>query len=304
MTNVRKGGLAIVFIVCFVALLINLGGAYSKEADSPLPKLENVVTVEQQSQSLAEEIVGSNNNVQERFADEVLDIYYRAKDKDLVIYFCEGGWGSRPLSVNPEGQSLVAGIESELAQLGYTYCTADYPRSRYTLGDYLYEGKELLMRYPVKSKQLAAKLNFLTQQIDDLEVILVGKSTGALFVEETAQKLADNPDIYTIQLANPLGYRIPVQGRSLAICDNGIADDAMLGLDLWAAFKANGIKMILINCVPSFTPVDWLLDRILATIGLCTTRFALEIPGHEYKWHYPGVGSVIETFLVEKFGCE
>ncbi len=301
-TFIHKRGLTVVLIICLISLLINLGGTYRVGTGFPLHESEVEIAVEQQAWSLAEEVIALNTDARAMFVAEVVDIYNKARDRDVVIYYCEGGWGSRPLSVNPEGQSLVAGIEAKLTEMGYTYYTADYPRSRDNIRDYLYEGKELLIQYPVKSKQLAAKINFLTGQIDDLKVILVGKSTGALLVNKAAKRLENNPDIYNIQIGNPLGCQVPTPDRSLPICANGVADDAMIGLDLWSAFKTNKMKMLLLVCAPSFTPVDWLVSKMVAGIGLCNTRFALKIPGHDYMWHYPAVGPVIESFLIDKFG--
>ena len=302
MTNVRKGGLAVVLIVCLVAVLINIRGAHSSETDSLSIEVGSAGIVEQQILHLADKVIGSNSAVRDSFAAELLEIYGKAEDSDFVVYYYEGGWGSRPLSVDPEGRSLVTGIQSELTQLGYTYCTADYPRSHDNLGDYLFEGKELFTGYPVKSGQLAAKINFLTQQIDDLRILIVGKSTGATFVNAAAKKLETNSNVYNIQIGNPAGHCTPVADRSLSICSNGIEEDAMAEISIWSAFKANKIKMILIGCAPSFTPVGWILGKAFLGLCLCTTDFALKIPGHEYMWYYPNVGSRIEAFLVEAFG--
>jgi hypothetical protein len=291
-----------VTVVVFVALLAGLTGSNGKRVESASPEDSSSTTLERELVRLADESVLFSNEAKERFVTEVLDIYDNAADCDVVVYFCEGGWGSRPLSVNPEGQSLVAGIVSTLESMGYTCYIADYPRTYRTVGDYLYEGIQLLLLYPVKSKQLAAKVDFLTGHMDGLKLIMVGKSSGALYVSGAAELLSDNPDVYTIQIGSPLGYKMPVPGRSLAICENGIQGDAMIGRNLFSVFKRNTAKVLFILCAPSFTTVDWVIGKLLVAVGFCNTKWSLVMPGHDYMWHYPKVGPAIEAFLYETMG--
>jgi hypothetical protein len=287
----------IVTAVFLITLLFNVVGGSERYIYSDSPNDASESSINQELMDLADETVLFSKVAKERFIAEVLEIYSNAGDSDVVIYFCEGGWGSRPLSVNPEGRSLVAGIASTLTSMGYTYCIADYPRTRKTAGDYLYEGIQLMLQYPVKSKQLAAKIDFLTGHIDDLKVIIVGKSSGALYANKTAELLSDNPDVYTIQIGSPLGCKTPVPGRSLAVCDNGIQGDAMIGLDLLSVVRRNKVQVLFTLFAPSFTTLDWIIGKLLVAVGFCNTRFALVMPGHDYMWHYPKVGPAIETFL-------
>ena len=280
-----------------VTLLFNMAGAAERQLHSASSDDAVDSNIKLELMELADETVLFSKDAKERFVAEVLEIYDHAGDSDVVIYFCEGGWGSRPLSVNPEGRSLVAGIASTLTSMGYTYCIADYPRTRKTVGDYLYEGIQLLLQYPVKSKQLAAKMEFLTRHKDGLKVIIVGKSSGALYVNKTAKLLRDNPDVYTIQIGNPLGCKMPVPGRSFAVCDNGIQGDAMIRLDVLSLIKQNKLQVLFIFFAPSFTTLDWIIGKLLVAVGFCNTRFPLVMPGHEYMWNYPKVGPTIDTFL-------
>lgn len=297
----RKGGLAIIVITSLIALLINLGSTHSKETDPLITEIEPVNVVEQQAWQLAQGVVEADEDVQEQFVAELLELYLKVEDSDVVIFYCEGGWGSRPLSINPEGASLVLGIESKLTQLGYAYFTADYPRTSMDLREYLFEAKEFLMRYPEKAKQMAAKIDFLTQQVDGLKAIVVGKSTGAIVTDEIARLLENNPSVYTIQIGSPLGKQKSLTDRSLTLSGNGLVADAFVGRDIKAMIKANGLKSFILNCAPSFTPIDWLISRTILVIGICNTDLAFEVPGHKYMWHYPGVSSTIESFLVEHF---
>ena len=285
-----------------VTLLFNMAGTVERQLHSASYDDTSDNDLKKELIGLADETVLVSNDAKERFVAEVLDIYDRAGDCDVVIYFCEGGWGSRPLSVNPEGRSLVAGVASTLTSMGYTYCIADYPRTRKTAGDYLYEGVQLLLQYPVKSKQLAAKMDFLTRHVDGLKVIIVGKSSGALYVNKAAELLRDNPDVYTIQIGSPLGCKTPVPGRSFAVCDNGIQGDAMIRLDVLSLIKQNKLQVLFILFAPSFTTLDWIIGKLLVAVGFCNTRFPLVMPGHDYMWQYPKVGPAIETFIQDVMG--
>jgi hypothetical protein len=291
-----------VTVVFLVAFLTGLTGDMGKQVQSASPKGPSAAGIEQELTQLANENVLFSDVAKERFVNEVLDIYDNAADCDAVVYFCEGGWGSRPLAVNPEGRSLVAGIVSTLESTGYTCYVADYPRTSKTAGDYLYEGIQLLLLYPVKSKQLAAKVDFLTRHMDDMKIFIVGKSSGALYVNGAAKILKDNPDVFNIQIGSPLGSKVPVPGRSLAICDNGIQGDAMIGRNIFSVFKRNTWKVLFIMYAPSFTAVDWIVGKLLVAIGFCNTKYALVMPGHDYMWKYPKVGPAIETFLHETMG--
>jgi hypothetical protein len=289
--------IVIAVLILIVTLLFNMAGVAERQLYSASPDDGADDDIKLELTGLADETILFSKDAKERFVAEVLEIYDNAGDCDVVIYFCEGGWGSRPLSVNPEGRSLVTGIASTLTSMGYTYCIADYPRTRKTAGDYLYEGVQLVLQYPAKSKQLAAKMDFLTGHVDDLKVIIVGKSSGALYVNKAAELLRDNPDIYTIQIGSPLGCKTPVPGSSMAVCDNGIQGDAMIKLDVLSLIKQNKLQVLFILFAPSFTTVDWIIGKILVAVGFCNTRFPLVMPGHDYMWHYPKVGPAIETFL-------
>jgi hypothetical protein len=289
--------IVITVLILIVTLLFNMAGAAERQLYSESPDNAADDDIRKELMELADETVLFSKDAKERFVAEALEIYDNAGDCDVVIYFCEGGWGSRPLSVNPEGRSLVAGIVSTLTSMGYTCCIADYPRTRRTAGDYLYEGIQLVLQYPAKSKQLAAKMDFLTGHVDGLKVIVVGKSSGALYVNETAELLRDNPDVYTIQIGSPLGCKTPVSGRSMAVCDNGIQGDAMIKLDVISLVKQNKLQVLFILFAPSFTTIDWIIGKLLVAVGFCNTRFPLVMPGHDYMWHYPKVGPAIETFL-------
>ena len=297
----RRAGLVVFVVVCLLGLGIYFVNAHSEKTDSVTPSLEYVDDIEQQAWQVAAEAVGTSRELQEQFVDEVLSLYYQIKDNDLAILCVPGGWGKEPLAANPEGWSWLAGMEDELTSLGYNYCVIDDIRTGKGLMEYLFEFKEQLTHYPYKAKKLAAKIDFLTQQITDLKIIVTGQSNGAAFAGEVIGHLEENPGVYSIQIRAPFWHRASEARQSLVIDNNGIGADALTERDLIRLFKANWVKIFVINNVPSFTPIDWVISRAILVFGPYNIGLGLHAPGHDYMWEYPGVGPVIEEFLIENF---
>jgi hypothetical protein len=295
-----KGMGAVFLAACLLGLVIYAGG-YSRGATSLGLSLESMSAIEQQAWQAAAEVVGSSKKAQEQFVTEVLDLYNKAKDSDLVILCNSGGWGNKPLSSDYQGQSWLTGMMETLTQMGYEPCIIDDIRTGDSLIEHLFEFKEDLTDYPSKSKVLAAKIDFLTQNISNLKVIVTGQSNGAAFTGEVANRLKNNPKVYSIQVGIPFWHRVHEVARSLVIDNSGIGSDALADRDMVAIIKSNWGKLLILNHVPSFTPVDWFISR--AALILTSYKFGLGLlaPGHEYMWEYPGVGPVIEAFLVNNF---
>lgn len=300
----RKGGLAVVLVVCLLALVVYLDGSLGRRTQLSTLDFESMDSIEQQAWQLAEDVVGAGREVQEQFVAELLDLYYEVKDSDLAVFCNAGGWGKKPLSADYQGRTWMAGIEAKLTELGCDYCVVDRVRTGGGLEEYFFEFKEHVTHYPSKARELAAKIGFLTQQIADLKIIVAGQSSGAAFTSEVARYLEDDPGVYSVQVGIPFWHRAPEVAQSLVIDNSGVGDDALAGRDLVTLFKANWVKLLIIGQAPSFTPVDWLITRAFIVFGAYNFDLGLEAPGHEYMWEYPGVGPVIETFLAENFGTE
>jgi hypothetical protein len=302
--RLRKGGLAVVLVVCLLALVVYLGGSLGRQRQLSTPDFESMDSIEQQAWQLADEVVGASREVQEQFVAELLDLCYKAKDSDLAIFCNAGGWGKKPLAADYQGRTWMAGIEAKLTELGCDYCIVDGVRTGSGMVEYLVEFKEQLTHYPSKAKELAAKIRFLTQQVSGLKIIVAGQSSGAAFSSEVARYLEDYPGVYSIQVGTPFWHRAPEVAQSLVIDNSGVGADALAGRDLVTLFKANWVKLFVIGQAPSFTPVDWLMTRAFLVFGAYNFNLGMEAPGHEYMWEYPGVGPVIEAFLAENFGTE
>ena len=296
-----KGTLAVFLSACLLGLVIHAACSHSERTDISRLSMESMSAVEQQAWELAAEVVGSGKKAQERFVNEVLDLYNKMKDGDLVIFCNSGGWGNKPLSSDYQGQSLLTGIEAKLAQLGYKPYVVDDIRTGDGLIEHLLELKEDLTHYSSKAKVLAAKIDFLTQHIANLKVIITGQSNGAALAGEVANRLKDNSRVYSIQVGIPFWHRVHEVSNSLVIDNSGIRSDALTQRDLLTIIKGNWGKLFILNHAPAFTPVDWFISRAALILASYNFGLGLQAPGHEYMWGYPGVGPVIEAFLIKNF---
>jgi hypothetical protein len=302
--GIWKGVLAVFLAACLLGLAIYAVGGYSGKTNSSSLSLESMSVVEQQAWQVATEVVGSGKKAQEQFVSEVLDLYSKVKDSDMVIFCSSGGWGNKPLSSDYQGQSWLTGITASLTQLGYKPCVVDDIRTGNGLTDHLFELKEDLTHYPSKANVLAAKIDFLTQNIANLQVIITGQSNGAALAGEVANRLKDNSRVYSIQVGIPFWHRAHELSNSLVIDNSGIGSDALTQRNLAAIIKGNWGKLFILNHVPAFTPVDWFISRAFLILTSHNFGLGLQAPGHEYMWEYPGVGPVIEAFLVKNFGTQ
>lgn len=299
-----KISLAVLLVAVLFGLAIYFGNTHSKGTSSSTFNFESMTEIEQKAWETASEVVGTSREVQEQFVADVLDLYYKVKDSDLAIFCIPGGWGKEPLAANAEGRSWLIGMEAELDELGRNYCVVDDIRTGNGLAEYFYEFKEQLTHYPSKAKDLAAKIDFLTQQVADLKIIITGQSNGAAFAGEVITRLEENPAVYSIQVGIPFWHRVSKTSQSLVIDNNGIGPDALAGRDLFKLLKGNLVKIFILNNVPSFTPVDWVISRAVLVFGPYNFGMELQAPGHDYMWEYPGVGPVIEEFLVNNFSIK
>jgi hypothetical protein len=298
-----KYGLSILLVACITGLVFYFGKANGDEASQPAPNFETMSPIEQQAWEVASQVVGTGKKAQEQFVGQLLDLYYRVKDHDFAIFLTAGGWGKKPLEADAQGQTWLVGIESELTKLGYNYYEVEDIRTGKGLWDYFVEFKEQLTHYPSKSKELAAKIDFLTRHVSGLKVIITGQSNGAAFAGEVISRLQGNPEVYSIQIGIPFWHRVSKTDKSLVINNNGVGADALTQRDIVRLLKANLVRLFILNKAPAFTPLDWLVTRAVLIFGPYNLGLGLEAPGHDYMWAYPGVGPVIQDFLVKNFSA-
>lgn len=297
--------------ICALAVvLISLAGvvAYAHnnsvtEANQAALNFESMSPIEQQAWVVASQMAGSSKAAQEQFVSQLLALYYQVKDHNLVIFCAPGGWGKRPMETDVQAHSWLVGIESVLTKLGYNYTEVEDIRTETGLPGTLYELKEQLTHYPSKGKELAAKIDFLTQNINGLKVIITGQSNGAGFAGEVINRLQANPNVFSIEVGIPFWHRMLHNSRSLIINENGIGPDTLTRKDIPDILKNNLVQLFILNKVPAFTPFDWVVTRAFLIFGPYNV-LRLEAPGHVYMWDYPGVGPVIQAFLVQNFSAK
>ena len=140
-----------------------------------------------------------------------------------------------------------------------------------------------------KAEDLACRVDFLTTHITDLKVILAGESTGTIITDSAMKILADNPQVYSIQIGTPFWRQTTILDRTLVFSGNGITRDSLSRGDLlsiiWGYFKG------------------WVgLSEPVADFG--TPPHHIDAPGHDYWWQYPEVCSQITNFLKHNIGIE
>ncbi|MCK4274336.1 MAG: hypothetical protein KAW90_05540, partial [Dehalococcoidales bacterium] len=123
---------------------------------------------------LASELVGKGQENTQNFVDQLLAMYTEVKDLDVVIVFNSGGWGWNLTNETPGWASILDGIKSQLKSQGYNSLVLNYRRTSSGITGCLKEFYEATSRYPHKAKDLAWRVEFLTDHLPDLRVIVAG----------------------------------------------------------------------------------------------------------------------------------
>ena len=80
---------------------------------------------------------------------------------------------------------------------------------------------EAATHYPHKAKDLAERVEFLTDHLPDLKVIIAGESTGTVISDKTMGILKDEPRVYSIQTGTPFWHKPVDLDRTLLMNSNG-----------------------------------------------------------------------------------
>jgi hypothetical protein len=236
---------------------------------------------------LAAHLFGKDEEKADRFVDELLAVYAKSYDKDVVILFNPGGWGYGPMDLGRPWGSILSGMQSLLSECNMDSQILTYQRSVDGLQGCCEEFTEILWNYSSKAEVLASRVRFLTAHVPDLKVIIAGESTGAQIGGEAVKMLSDDARVFCIQIGPPCWYDHEGTDRTLVISDNGIAPDSFSRGDLLTIARANFAE---------------LLDGSHAGGDRGTILKYLRAPGHDYWWDYPAVSSQITRFLEENVG--
>jgi len=254
-------------------------------AIADLPEIPE--SVAEDAAAMAMELYGDYQDKYDEFVSQLLAAYVEAKDKDFVVIFNPGGWGTKMLERSPGWQEICQGIESELDNLGYSSLVLDFRRTTGSLRGINKELVELFSVYPSKAKNLAKRVEFLTRNVPDLKIIVAGESNGAVISDTVMDMLRDDPKVYSIQTGPPFWHRQMTVERTLVLDTNGQVPDA---------FSCGDIPAML------FTSLKALLGMPLTEEEEAGRIFYfVRAPGHDYRWQYPGVNLRIAGFLEENF---
>jgi hypothetical protein len=238
---------------------------------------------------VAAEIFGDDVEKGADFATQLLATYAAAEEHDFVIVFNSGGWGWNLLEDSPGWQATFEGIDAELANWNYTSLQLDYLRATSEFSSQLEEFWQMLIGYPSKAEVLAARTQFLTDHLPDINVILVGESTGAVIIDGAMVLMGDNPRVYSIQAGPPFWHTTVNTERSLIMIGNGIEVDTLS--------QGSGFDYIL-GCYKKWFGI------IKPVSHYGTEPHIVVAPGHDYWWQYPEVRSQITQFLIDNFAPE
>jgi hypothetical protein len=294
---VLKNGFILGFILLFTLALVIVFLAplpvvpalacYAINGSAPLRTgdFSSVPTpVLQDAQKLAQELYGHNQAQVDDVVSQLVAIYEAARDKDFVIMFNPGGWGWDPMEEIPGWETILRGIDDTLRSYGYRTLLIDYKRTAHSLNGTISELEVLMGLSSWKVEELALRVDFLTQHLPHIRVILTGESNGASICEDVVQRLKNNPQVYAIQTGPPFWHRSQPFERSLVVDNNGTQPDEFTHGD-W-------IIIIRANLEAAFGIYRGSKGNVLLYIGA---------PGHDYSWDYEVVRGEMTRFLSQNF---
>ncbi len=257
-------------------------------AEKPQPIVEEAV-------QLAAELFPHNSKKRKLFFNSLQEIYSAARTSEILVIHSPGGWGNANWdNLQDWEKSIVTGVTATLEKLGYSYIVKQYFRS----GDELWgrpswirEGQFFVFGKSFRAEVFAAELKFLTANLPQLKIILVGASQGAAFDNKALMVLGANDRVYSIELGTFFAHmrRRRLTGRNLAIDNNGFMKDPMCQRDLWQGTK---------SYFRAF--VRWFNYKMQGKPVKFTN--CINTPGHEYQWEFPEVKGRITKFLNDSFG--
>jgi hypothetical protein len=235
----------------------------------------------------AAQLFGKHGEKHDRFVDELLTMYVKSQDKDVVVLFSPGGWGYGPMDTRRPWGSILNGIQSQLSDSCVDSEILIYQRSANSSQGRCEELTEILRDYASKARILASRVEFLTAHSPDLKVVIVGESTGAIIGGEAMRLLSEDQQVFNVEIGPPCWYRQDCTSRTLIIADNGIVADSFSRGDVFTIIGAN---------------VSALLGKSQTEDDRGTILKYLRAPGHDYWWDYPGVSARITRFFEEDVG--
>lgn len=244
-------------------------------------------TVIDDAVELASELIGKGQDNIQNFTDQLVAMYTEVKDLDVIIIFNSGGMGWNLTQETPGWSSILDGITSQLESQGYNSMVLNYRRTSSGMTGCLKEFFEAATRYPHKAKDLAWRVEFLTDHLPNLRIIVAGESTGTVISDKTMDILKDKTQVYSIQTGTPFWHKPAALDRTLLMNSNG------RGVDTFSYGNVPAMIWATVKGWFGLTSPDDNPGNILSW---------LKAPGHDYSWQYPGVCSEVVDFLDRNFG--
>ncbi|MFC1902195.1 hypothetical protein ACFLX3_04640 [Chloroflexota bacterium] len=244
-------------------------------------------SVVEDATALARELVGDGHDRFQDLVNQLLASYMEARDRDIVVVFNSGGWGWNLLAETPGWASIIEGIKAELDGLDYKSLVLNYHRTGGGLRACVREFFEVFNHAPSKAKELAGRIEFLTEHIPNLRVIVAGESTGTVISDGAMNILRDNTRVYSIQTGTPFWHKPVALDRTLLMNSNGKT------LDTFSYGKVTAMVWASVKGWFGFLSPEENPGTVLSW---------LRAPGHDYSWQYTGVCSAVAEFLEENFG--
>ncbi|MDD4923517.1 MAG: hypothetical protein PHF74_01615 [Dehalococcoidales bacterium] len=233
--------------------------------------------------SRAATLFGKNEGKCSDFVSQVLALYEEAKEIDVLVIVNSGGWGWSAIAESNE-KELAPGIDGILTELGNATLWIDYFRTDNSFFGAIGEFMMAMSTNPARGQELAFRTEFLTDNLPDLKVILLGISNGCTICSGAMPLLAENEQVYSIQLGPPVWNNNSHMERVLLLRTNGTIPDSFSHGDLLTIFRAN---------MESACGISQEYEGdILLYIGA---------PGHDYDWKYDWLKLQINNFLNEYF---
>ena len=246
-------------------------------------------SVLEDANELAKKIVGEGKEGCQDLVNQLLATYLKVKDKDIIVVFNSGGWGWNLVEMTPGWNSILDGIESKLDSLGYESLVLNHKRTSEGMMACIREFFEGSIQYPLKGKELARRVEFLTTSVPNLRVIVAGESNGTVIVDSAMNILQDNPQVYSIQTGTPFWHNSTELDRTLLLNNNGLTPDT---------FSYGNIPVMIWVTIKDALGLSGPGDKPGNVMSF------LRAPGHDYSWQYPHVHYSVVKFLEENFGAK
>ncbi len=232
----------------------------------------------------ADNLYGSNIKAVEDLTAQLIGTFAAARNIDVLIIFNAGGFGWSSVKDSPGWRTLMEGIMQELSDLNHEVLALDHKRTQPGLTGVVNEVIAFWGLNPLKSRELALRIEFLTRHLPGIQVIVAGESNGSGIVEETIRKLKDNHRVFAIQTGPMVVQRRIDFERSLVTRHNGKRPDSLSNGDFFTIIRAN-------------------LEDLMGIEQECMGEalFYIGAPGHHYPWEHEALREKISSFLYRHF---